>query len=151
MPFPTANPLTAALVSAQQTATNLKYLAQSTATACAAGPVSANVLLQMMDTMVRAKATLNAAAAVPGMAQYAKDQYNNQSLNIATEFTAMVNAIDTAATQIAANIPKGTAGQGGWMLTQKFAADGSVTVRTFSTAETAAIVTALNTLAATIS
>lgn len=151
MAFPTSNPLAAALISAQGTAATLKYLAQSTATACAAGPVSANLLLQMMDTLVRSKAIFNTVAATPGILQYAKDQYNNQSLSISTQFTNMISAIDAAATQIAGDIPKGTAGQGGWMLTQKFAADGSVSVRAFSSVETAAIVTALNALVATIS
>lgn len=76
---------------------------------------------------------LNDAAAIPGVEQYARDQFDNPSFDIAAEFTAMVNAITTLRDWIFANFPKDT-GSGAW-LAQSFNNAGVATELPFTTAD----------------
>ena len=47
----------------------------------------------------------NSAAAVPGISQYAKDQFGDQNLDVAAEFSAMVAAATTLRNWIGTNYP----------------------------------------------
>lgn len=147
MAFPsTADPLSRALLDVQNTARQLKTYAQSVKDATAAGPVSANLVIEFYLTLVAAKAKFAAAAAVTGLAQYAKDQFNNQALDIVAEFNAMVAAVNSCGTWINSNVPKDGSG---YLLKDKLTASG-VDVRTFSSAATAGLRTQIDSLLATI-
>lgn len=147
MAFPTSDPLARALLSAQDAARSLKSLAQDTRALMAAGNTSANLTLQMLDTLVRARGILQAAKNTPGIGAYAQAQYDNVGIDIAAEFTAMVAAIDAAGAQIMSSFPKDAAG---YLLQQQFAVDGTLSVRTFTPAQTATLRARLDDLVATI-
>lgn len=147
MAFPSlADPLARALINVQNTARQLKTYAQSLKDTSAAGPISANSIVDFYLALVAAKTVFTATAAVPGIAQYAKDQFGNQSLDVAAEFTAMSNAVNSCGTWINNNLPKDGSG---YLLKDKLTVSG-VDVRTFSAATTAGLRTQLDSLIATI-
>jgi hypothetical protein len=86
----------------------------------------------------------DAYAAVPGLATYAQAQTGNA--NIAADYTTMRAAIVAARDWVVTNFPK----SGGFLLAQNILASGRQTLRVFTSAETAALQTLLNTLIATI-
>lgn len=147
MPFPsTADPLSRALLAAQDTARTLKQRATDLKAASLAGPVSGNAIVEFYLALVAAKAVFNATAAVPGIAQYARDQFDNQALDVIAEFTAMTNQTTACGTWISNNFPKGAQG---YLLKDQLNASG-VSVRSFSTADLAGLRTELDALIATI-
>ena len=92
---------------------------------------------------------LAAASQVPGVVQHARDQYDNQTYDVAAEFTAMLDAIDDVITGIVTAFP--VAPSGGEVREKVLNADGSITMRTFTSAQLASLVTLLQTLDAAIS
>lgn len=146
MAFPTTSePLSRALLSVQDAARTLKSHVQSVKDASAAGPISGNVLVELYLRLVAAKASFDAAAAVPGIAAYARDQFGDEGLDVVAEFTAMSSAITACGTWIATNFPA----SGGYILKDQLTASG-VSVRSFSTAQTAGLRTQLDALLGTI-
>jgi hypothetical protein len=151
MAFPaTVDPLGRALLDVQTTARQLKTAAQGLKDASLAGNVSANAIISFYERLVAAKAKFTAGAAVPGIVQYARDQFDDQNLNVGAEFTAMNNAVESCRVWIAANLPTSTAPAAGYILKDQLTASG-VTVRQFTTAQLAAFRTELDALVATIS
>lgn len=146
MAFKTAEHLARAFVDATTRAAALKTYVQSVRNASAAGPISGNVIVELYLRLVADKARFDAIAATPGIGQYAKDQYNDDTYDVAAEFTAMVNAITAVGTWINTNFPKDA---GGYILKDQLTASG-VDVRTFSTASLATFRTQLDSLIATI-
>jgi len=96
--------------------------------------------------LINAKAQLTAAAGTAGIVDYAKAQTGNASLNIVTEWQAMMDAIDAVGAQILSDVPTGA---GGFRLVESWTASG-ISVRQFTTAQTASLRTALSALIATI-
>lgn len=131
---------------AKSYAADLKRLALDTKAASAAGPISANVIRQLLDSLLRTKTKLAEVSAISGIAAYAQAQEGDANYNVATEFTAMTNQIDATISWIIGAIPTGT---GGFALLETWSSSG-VTVRTFSTAQTAGLRTAIDALVATI-
>lgn len=127
-------------------ATQLKKLATDSKAVMLAGPVSASAIRQLLDLFIQGKAELQAAGAVPGMADFAKAQEGDAAYDVAAEFTAMVNACTGVIDWIVANVPA----SGGYVQTEQWSASG-VTLRTFSTASTAGLRTTLDTFIATVS
>ena len=113
--------------------------------AMAVGDVSASVPIDLYIRLRADRAALAAAAAVPGIVQYARDQKNNQGLDVVAEFSAMTAAIDAVTTQITTVFPV----SGGFLLREQWSASGT-TERAFSSAATANLRTLLDTLIATI-
>jgi hypothetical protein len=147
MPFPsTADPLARALLAAQDASRNLKRQAQDLKAASLAGPVSGNAIVEFYTRLVAAKATFDAVAATPGIAAYARDQFDDPALDIVAEFSAMSTQVTACGTWVTNNFPKDGAG---YLLKDKLTAAG-VDVRTFSTASLAAFRTELDSLVATI-
>lgn len=126
-------------------ATQLKKLAADSKAVMLAGPVSASAIRQLLDLFIQGKAELQAAGAVPGMADFAKAQEGDTNYDVAAEFTAMVNACNGVINWIVANMPTNS----GYVLAEQWSSSG-VTVRTFSTAETAGLRTTLETFIATV-
>jgi len=146
MAFPTIFGLARAFTSAQTEAVALKAQVTTDRDAMAAGNVSADLVLALFDRLVEAKAVFDAVAATSGIVQYAKDQFDNPTLDIVAEFTAMSAAVDAAGTAIFNDFPKDG---NNWLLAEKLTASGR-TQRSFTSVETAAMRTALDTLIATI-
>jgi len=74
-------------------------------------PITATVVLDIYAKLNAVKSLFEAAASVPGIVGYARDQKDDQTLNLVTEFNVVVAAIDAVIAQIATDIP--TANQGG--------------------------------------
>jgi hypothetical protein len=112
----------------------------------AAGNVSAQNILAAMSFFVTINTQLTQYAAVPGLAAYAQAQVNSASLDVAGAFTAMQSALVAVGTWITSNFPVDSSG---FLQAQKFAS-GLPVWQTFTTAQLAGLVTALNALSATI-
>lgn len=139
--------LAKAFTAVQAEALYLKNYATAQAAAMAAGSVSANSCREIYLKCVSDKSMFSTAAALPGMQQYVKDQFNNQTYDVGTQFTNMQTAIQAVIDWISNNYPKDT---NGYLLTEQFAASG-FTVRTFTSAQTAGLQTVLTNLANSIS
>lgn len=149
MSFPASqNPLAIALAQAQATAAALKGQSQSALAQMQAGPVSANLVLQVFLQCFGAKTTLNTLAAVPGLGAYAQAQYNNNTFDIVTEFNNMITLINAVGSWILSNFPTDT---GGFIQKDKIDGTNGLTTSTFTTAQTAGLQTALSNLIADIS
>jgi hypothetical protein len=64
------------------------------------------VLIDVMRDLTQALVRWQQTAALPGIAQYARDQWNNQALDVAAEFTTMVNAATALRDDIFTTFPK---------------------------------------------
>lgn len=118
---------------------------QSVRDACAAGSVSANLLIEYYLRLVQEKAANTAAAAVDGIGQWAQDMDGGVGYDVAAEFTAVNTAIDNTRNWISTNFPS----SGGYIQKDQLTVDG-VTVRSFSSAQTAGFRTVLDALLATM-
>lgn len=147
MAFPaTADNLARALLDAQNEARAIKTYSADAVTLMAGNNVSANQVLDIYARLGTAKAKFQAVAAVSGIGQYAKDQFANQSLDVVAEFNAMVAAVDYVRSWIETNHPKDPSG---YLLKDQFSG-GSISVRSFTPAQTAGLRTALSSLVAAI-
>lgn len=124
----------------------LKLYAQQHRNAAAAGNVESSRVLGLHKNLRRERAALSAAASTPGLAQFARDQKSNQSLDVVAEFNAVMAAIDGTISWVETNFPKDA---GGFLLAQTITA-GEVTDRMFTPAQTAGLRTQLDTLISTI-
>lgn len=153
MPFPAAGgstfPLTldAAWGSARSTAANIKQQAQTLQSQIAAGPVSAQIILNSQAFFVTLNNQLTTYRAVPGIAAYAQNQVNNPSLDVAGAFDGMQNALVAVGTWVVTNFPVDAQS---FLQAQQFVS-GTPTYVTFTQAQLAGLNTALTTLIATIS
>lgn len=134
------------LSNAQATAKNLKTHATNLRAQMAAGNIEADQIVDLYRYLIQTKDRLNAVAAIPGIAQYAKDQFNNQSLDIVAEFNAMVTEIQDTIDLIVSIFPKDG---NGYLLKDKLIATG-IDNRDFTPAQTATLRTQLDALIATI-
>ncbi len=117
----------------------------------AAGNCKADVIFSARADMIAADATLAKVAGIPGIVQYAKDQKNDQNLDIAAAYTSMRTAIQAVTTWIEANFPT-YSGQGGtWLLAYEWDANKTdFAQREFTPAQTAGLRTVLTAVADTI-
>lgn len=139
MPVRTVLPTT--YRSLQDTCTQLRKFCLDGSAVMAAGNVSGNAIAQVMDRLVRDKATLLAIAAVPGIVAYIQNLENDAGYDITAEVTALLNAIDALGAWMIANVPTV-----GWVT---FSSTG-VSVRQFTPAETATIRAGLDAIAVTV-
>lgn len=130
-------------------ATRLKQQVTGLRNASAAGDTVRRDYFLMLSQLREAITVWNATKAITGIGQYAKDQFSDQSLDIAAEFNAMVAAAGDLADWIFNNLPT-DAGTGG-AIERVVASNGVETLLTFSTAQTASFRTEADTFTATIS
>lgn len=110
--------------------------------------VDAWVPIQVIQHFGQVVILMNAWAATPGLAQYARDQVADQSYDVVAEFTAMRNAMVSARDNLIAMFPKDG---NGFLLYQTFNLDGTLSTRTFTAAQVAPAVTLIDTVIASIS
>jgi hypothetical protein len=153
MPFPSSTgsqsfTLEAALNLAQGTAANIKARTQSLSTACAAGNVAAQTILDVMTMLADSRLNLTKCAALSGLAAYAQAQIGDAS--IATEFNTMTSALDAVISWTIANFPKDSTNT--FLMITSFTADntGRTQQRTFTSAQLVGLKTLLDALVATI-
>lgn len=149
MAFPsgkTTNTLSRAFDDTQTTARNLKQDAIDIRDTSLAGDTSRKLIMEFPSKIADALDIWNAASVKVGIAQYAKDQLEDQSLTIGTDFTAMVTTATGVRDWIIANFPN----TGGLLLERSFDANGRMVLGTLTTVQTAGLRTELDALIATI-
>ena len=141
MAFPaTAGDQSSALQRAIGVASRLKTRATNVNNQMAAGNTSAEVVLAIRDDLINADNVFAEVAAVSGIAQYAKDQFDDQLYDVVADFNTMRTAIAAAIAAIETAFPS----SGGFILKESLVASTSGTsIRTFTPAQTAGIRTAL--------
>lgn len=151
MPFPSTASSTASLEEALKQITSyaglVKQRTQGMLAASNAGPVDGAALINYLRDLVVAKIKLAERAATPGLAAYAQTQYNDPALNIANEYNSMLSAINSTIVWISTNFPKDG---NGYLLYEQIGGDGTVSYRSFTTAQLATFRAQLTALIATI-
>lgn len=143
MAFRASNQIQAdGLAEAKRLANQLKTYVTDVKAQSAAGPISGNLVADLMSTLVAYKARFTAISAIPGIAAYAQAQENDNTYQVGTEFTTMMNAIDALGSWIISNVNTNN-----WVT---FSASG-VSVKTFTSAQTTGLRTQIDSLTATIS
>lgn len=140
------SPQSRALLDAQTQARSLKTYVTNARDAMAAGSVSANLVTECYLKVVVSSAVFNSAKQVPGITQYAKDQFNDQNLNVVQTFNVMLGTIGVVISEIQSTYP---VDGNGWLLERKFSVDGFNT-RSFTPAQTVNLRSKLTDLIATI-
>jgi hypothetical protein len=139
--------LTAVYVGVQSSAKAARSYALNTAATMAASTVSANAVIQVMEVMKSFLEDLTLASNAGGIAQYAKDQSDNQSYDVVAEFSAMQAEAILVRNWVIQNFPISA---GGYIDKDIIEADGSITVRQFTTVQSTGLQTVLTSFAATI-
>ena len=146
MAFPTSAPLFDGLQRARNTAGSVKRAVTSLRDASASADTRRGRYLDLVQLLSGSVTTFNEVAAIPGIAAYAKDQYDDPGLDIVAEFTAMVSACSDLKDWIVANVPK----SGSTWLLETYDSDGNVTKLMFTPAQTVNFRVECNNLLATI-
>lgn len=133
--------------SAQQEAIRIKAGVTSASAAYKANNQSANSLIALLQQMKSAIEVWDRVAALPGIAQYARDQHDDQAYDVIAEFTAMRAAAVSVRDWVINNFPKSA---GGYIEKDTLEADGAITVRVFTIAQLAPLTTEMDALVATI-
>lgn len=137
-----------AFTNADSTAIRLRSMAGGLDGQLAAGPVTATVILDDLLAELRSsRVVLIASRDTSGVLAYAREQFDDPTIDLPTEFTALIAAIDAVITWIVDNFPTGT---GGFLERYQIAADGTLTDRSFTSAQTAGLRTQLQALFAAI-
>lgn len=147
MAFKTASTASEAFFRAKNLAFGVKQIAQSSI-AQFASTTNRDQVLTLAMNLREWRAALAAAASVPGVAAFARNEYDDQIYDVAGSFTAMLSAIDSVINGIFTAFPVGA---GGEVRERVLNADGSITMRTFTAAQLVGLVTLLQALDATIS
>ena len=124
----------------------VKLLGTQVRTESLAGAIPSTRILNLFINLQQERIALVAAAATPGIVQFARDQKNNQTLDVVVEFTAMLVALDAVIAWISTNFPKDA---GGFLLARSFSGT-TIVDRMFPSAQTAGLRAQLDTLIATI-
>lgn len=137
-----------ALAGINRTALSAKTQAQTFSAMSAAGPVSRVSVLELQRIIASAITRLDQLSGTPGLVQYARDQFNNQALDIVAEFTAMRAAMITLRDWINANFPRDATTQA--VLTHTYDIDGNPSLLTFTTVQLDPLRTQIADFAATV-
>lgn len=109
----------------------------------AAGNVPSITIFDVFIHGKQVRAELVAKAAIPGIGEHAKEQFNDPSLDIGAEFNAIIAAIDDLTNSIQSLFPKDASDT--YLLAQSWGANGPVD-RQFTSAQTATLRTKLQAL-----
>lgn len=114
----------------------------------AAGPVDRRALLDFMSEMTGAINSWASANSLSGIVQYARDQFDDPTLDVVAEFSAMRNAATTLRDWIFNNFPKDA---GGAWLINSYDNTGNSTSLQFTQAQLTQFIVSADALIATIS
>lgn len=126
-----------------------KNKAQGLRTRSVSGPVERRLFLDLQQTLAQAITWWDRAKALPGMQAYARDQFQNQTLDVAAEFVAMTVAAASLRDWIFAVFPTDAAS--GAVLEKAVDINGTVTDLTFTSLQLAAFRTEADAFLATVS
>ena len=129
---------------ADSTAIRLRRLSNTWIAQTAAGPVPATLILDdILEELKSSRISLIDSRDTPGILAYAREQFDDITIDLPTEFTAMLAALDAVITWIFDNFPVAASGH-----LQRFTleADGTLTDRMFTATQTAGLRTQLQAL-----
>jgi hypothetical protein len=139
--------LAATYLSIQSTSLSARSFSSGMAVTLSQSDTSADAVIQIMVHMKTFIEALDAASAVNGIAQYAKDQTFDQNYDVVAEFVVMRAAAQAVMDWVIEGFPTST---GGFIEKDTLEVDGSITVRTFTPTQTSSLRTVLNTLISSI-
>ena len=90
---------------ARNAALNLRQYCQAKSAVIQTSGMNGNDLLGILETLKQASIDFATLKATPGIAQYAKDQENDQAYDVATEFNTLESLVNTAVINLAASLP----------------------------------------------
>lgn len=131
---------------AKQQANSLKSHSDSKAAEFASSQNS-NAILGELAYLRGIIVDFNNIKAIVGIAQYAKDQEEDQAYDVVAEFNAMIAATEAVITQITTSFPKDGSG---FLLSHTLNGSGVLVPRVFTSGQLTGTVTAFNTLSAAI-
>jgi isoaspartyl peptidase/L-asparaginase-like protein (Ntn-hydrolase superfamily) len=140
MAFPSTQPLSVVLRDTLELAGHVKAFCVDRKAQLAASNQTSDYILDIHRRMTNADARLASAAAVSGIGEYAAEQTG--VANIATEFTALRNAIQAVRDHVESAIPKDGSG---YFLVNQFV-NHVITPRQFTPANTATLRNLLQTV-----
>lgn len=138
-----------ALAAINGMAIRVKGLTQNVRDETAAGPTARRKFVALQRNLQIAIDAWDTNAPTPGLAAYAQAQYDDNTLDIVAEYTAMKAAAQALQAWIFANLPT-DAGSGAALL-EVYDAQGNPTDLTVTTAQTAGFRTEADVFIATIS
>ena len=133
-----SNPLESKYENFRTQMTRLDDRCNGAITDMAAGNVDSEALIALYRYLTQVNQRLDVAAAIPGVAQYAKDYEGNQSYDLLAEITALQTALASTLSWIEVNFPK----SGDWLLFLKIV-NGVIVPRSFTPTQTATLRTQL--------
>lgn len=113
---------------------------------CAAG-CSADLVLSIAQHCKDVLAVFDTAAAVPGLAAYARAQYGDAAYDMVAEYQTLRTALVSLRDGIVTLFPKDA---NGWLLYQQLGADGGLTTRQFTAAQLTTLLVRLDAVLAAI-
>ena len=111
-----------------------------------AGDISSSQILGLAGNLRSARILMEERRVISGITEYAKTQEDDVTYDVSAEYVIMRGALDAILMWISSAMPE----SGGYLQVETLNADGSITYRNFSTAQTAGLRTALDTLIASI-
>jgi len=137
-----------AFTNADSTAIRLRSLAGALDAQMAAGPVTATLILDdLLAELKSSRTVLVASRDTSGILAYAREQFDDNTIDLPTEFAALIVAINSVVTWIFDNFPTASSGH---LQRHILATDGTLTDRSFSSVQTAGLRTELQALFAAI-
>jgi hypothetical protein len=97
---------------------------------------NADVILGIFFDLQTWRDELTSLKAIPGIAQYARDQENDQAYDVVTEFNTFVSALTDVMANIYTSFPKDASG---YLQEKKLLVDGTYEFRQFTAAQTATL------------
>lgn len=137
-----------ALATVQNYAAQARERATGAVTTMAAGSVDTGFIFSLLDALSGLIVNLNSVKTLVGLDSYATGNVPGYSGTMTADIAATVNAAQASIDWVVANFPKDNTAT--WLLAFSLGANGSRTMRSFTSAQTAGFRTTLNSLIATI-
>lgn len=133
-----------AFASIRGNATGWKAQAQNALASCQSGPINSEFVFRLLDQVAAAINALTTWKATAGLDTYATGQ--GYPTTLTTDCNSSITAAQAVISWVVANFPA----SGGFLQSHTLNADGSRTPRSFTSAQTAGLQTALTNFIATI-
>lgn len=124
--------LSVVLARARSLSSSAKQIAQVIHSETLAGPITGRRLLQACEQLYSIQAQFAVLRQTPGLAAYAREQFDDPAFDIAAEFRTMQAALQACLDWINTNLPRDSASSR-WLLLEEFV-DGARKDRMFSSA-----------------
>jgi hypothetical protein len=112
-----------------------------------ANDTTADVIISVFQDLTRWREQLHSIRQIPGIVQYARDQEDDPSYNVAAEFNNMLTAIDSVIANVNATYPRDGSG---YLLDRKISGS-SYDFRTFTPAQLSTLAALLTVVTNSIS